>query len=731
MATLILSTAGTAVFGPAGGAIGALIGQQFDQRIFKPGDREGPRLAEINVQTSSYGSQIPKIFGTMRVAGTVVWATDLREDRTREGGGKGRPGTTAYSYSVSFAVALSARPILAVRRIWADGKLLRGGGGDFKSETGFRLHPGGETQAIDPLIAAAEGAGGAPAYRGLALAVFEDFQLADYGNRIPSLSFEVEADTGSVPLARIIGELSEGEAIADSSAALTGYSAQDESVRGAIETLLAALPHQLSDDGAALILSEGPADPLAIDGDLHGAKPGEQGGARVAFERRSAGSVPDEIELRYYEPLRDYQAGLQRARHGGPGRRSERIDLPATLAAPRAKAIAEARLERRWAERVSARLLLPWRQMALRPGSAVRIAGEAGAWRIAGVTLERMAVALDLVRTGGGIAGATDSADPGRAAPDPDLVHGPTTLHLLDLPALDDMLDAAPRLLIAAAGQSPGWRHAALALSLDGGASFESIGRTAPPAIIGEAIDAPAPGQAAMFDSAAAVEIALLHDDMWIEGRSNDALAAGANLALLGDEIIQFGIAEPLGGGRFRLSQLLRGRRGSEWAAANHQPGERFVLLDRASLKRYDAPVAAIGAAVELLATGIGDEQPAAAAMVLAGRSIRPPAPVHLDAARQADGGIAIAWVRRSRIGWAWRDGGDAPLGEEQERWSLTITPDSGAARTAETGAGYYLYSQADQIADGASAASRFEIRVAQLGALAIGEPPAAASFIL
>lgn len=731
MATLILSTAGTAVFGPVGGAIGALIGQQIDQRIFKPGDREGPRLAELNVQTSSYGSQIPRIFGTMRVAGTVVWATDLREDKTREGGGKGRPGTTTYSYSVSFAVALSARPILAVHRIWADGKLLRGAGGDLKSETGFRLHLGGEAQAIDSLIASAEGAGGTPAYRGLALAVFEDFQLADYGNRIPSLTFEVEADTGSVPLARIVGELSDGETVAESSATLAGYSAQGESVRGAIETLLTALPHQLSDDGATLVLAEDSADPLTIDGDLYGAKPGEQGGARVAFERQSAGSVPDEIELRYYEPLRDYQAGLQRARHGGPGRRSERIDLPATLGAPRAKAIAEARLERRWAERASARLLLPWRQMALRPGSAVRIAGQAGEWRIAGVTLEKMTLALDLVRIGGGIAGVADSADPGRAVPDPDLIHGPTTLHLLDLPALDDMLDAAPRLLIAAAGPSPGWRHAALALSLDGGASFESIGQTAPPAIIGEAVDTLAPGQTAMFDSASAVEIALLHEEMWLEGRSNDALVAGANLALLGDEIIQFGIAEPLGGGRFRLSQLLRARRGSEWAAGGHQPGERFVLLDPASLKRYDAPVAAIGAAIELLATGIGDEEPAVAEAVLSGRSIRPPAPVHLDAKRQLDGGIAIAWIRRSRIGWVWSDGGDAPLGEEQERWSLTITPDSGAARTAEIGAGYYLYSQADQIADGAAAASQFEIRVAQLGALAIGEPPAVAAFIL
>ena len=115
MATLVLTAVGTAIGGPIGGAIGAIIGQQFDQNIlFKPQGREGPRLQELAVQTSSYGSQIPRIFGRMRVAGTVVWATDLKETRNREGGGKGQPSTTIYSYSACFAVALSSRRIQGI-----------------------------------------------------------------------------------------------------------------------------------------------------------------------------------------------------------------------------------------------------------------------------------------------------------------------------------------------------------------------------------------------------------------------------------------------------------------------------------------------------------------------------------------------------------------------------------------------------------------------------------------
>lgn len=219
MATLVLTTVGTLLGGPIGGAIGAVLGQTADRMIFAPRGRGGPRLEDLRVQTSSYGTQIPKVFGTMRVAGTVIWATDLIESAS--GGGKG--GGAGYSYAVSFAVAISARPILAVKRIWADGNLLRGEAGDFKTPTGFRLCLGDEDQAVDPLIASAED--DAPAYRGIAYAVFENFELAAYGNRIPSLTFEVEADDGAVSLLAMARELSGGAIGGAAPKELDGYAA--------------------------------------------------------------------------------------------------------------------------------------------------------------------------------------------------------------------------------------------------------------------------------------------------------------------------------------------------------------------------------------------------------------------------------------------------------------------------------------------------------------------------
>lgn len=105
MATLILTAVGTAVGGPIGGALGSILGQQLDRGLFAPKARQGPRLGELAVQTSSYGAALPKLFGRMRVAGSVIWATDLIERRATSGG-KGQPKTVNYAYSANFAVAL-------------------------------------------------------------------------------------------------------------------------------------------------------------------------------------------------------------------------------------------------------------------------------------------------------------------------------------------------------------------------------------------------------------------------------------------------------------------------------------------------------------------------------------------------------------------------------------------------------------------------------------------------
>lgn len=719
MATLILTAAGTALGGPIGGAVGALLGQQIDARLFAPKPRQGPRLGELAVQTSNYGSQIPKLFGTMRVAGTVIWATDLREERSKSGGGKGQPKTVNYSYSANFAVALSARPIVGVRRIWADGKLLRGAAGDFKTATGFRLHSGDEAQAVDPLIAAVEGAGQAPAYRGIAYAVFEDFQLGDYGNRIPSLTFEVEADGAAPTVGSVAAELGEGLFDGGGTTALAGYAAGGDSVRAAIAALAELEPLSLVDDGEALVLtSVDSGEPVTLaEAELGAAAAGA--GGRGEWLRRRGDSVPGEATLAYYDPSRDYQTGLQRATRPGAVLGSDRRSVAAALDAGTAKTLAARRLDRLWAERRSAKVHLGWSRLGLAAGRRLRIAGRPGLWKLVRWTLDRMVLTLELSGLPA-VAGAGAGASPGRPVGQPDLPHGPTSLLLLDLPILAEELPSRPRLLVAAAGAQAGWRSAELSASFDGGASWAAAGTTAPAAMLGTALGAVGAAGAALLDTRHSVEVELLSDSMWLEGRSDSALASGANLAVLGEELIQFGEAAPTGARRFRLSRLLRGRRGTEWAAGLHSAGEPFALIEAESLAAVDAPLGALGGEARLLATGLGDPEGVPAVHEVRGEAMRPPSPVHLRARRLASGDLALSWVRRSRNGWVWLSGSDTPLGEEAEAYRLTLAGD-GFERSLALTSPFYLYTAAEQAADGL--AGPLAVELVQLGTSAPSRP--------
>ncbi len=684
MATLILTAVGSVLGGPIGGALGAIAGQAIDQQLlFKPKGRQGPRLTELAVQTSSYGTPIPLLFGTMRVAGTVIWSTDLIESKKKSSGGKGQPGITNFSYAASLAVLLSARRIIGIGRIWADGKLLRGAGGDLKASTGFRVHTGGEGQAPDPLIAAAEGAGMAPAHRGCAYVVFEMLQLADYGNRIPSLTFEVIADAEPVALGAIAETISDGRV--DGSVTpmpVTGFSAYGDSARGVLETLAVAGGAWFSPQGARLVMRDSDiASHEVVDSGATVA------GVRGSRRRRSVaaiGTVPQTITIAHYDPARDYQTGLQRARRPGAGNRSDRIELPAAMAAGVAKAIAVRALARAEAGRERREIALDWSALRILPGEVVTIAGSTGRWRVSRWSLEGMVVMLELVRLDDAAPLAL-AASSGRVLGAPDLVHGPTILAAFELPGLDDTLLDAPRLLVAAAGSAAGWRRAALLLSTDGGARWSPAGSTAAPATMGVLASSIATAPATLRDLATVIDIDLAHGGMALASADDAALDSGANLALLGDELIQFGCATQISATRWQLSGLLRGRRGTEAAAGAQAIGDRFVLIDADDLLAINVPLAAIGSPVRVMASGVGDiAGPVVADIIPSGASVRPPSPVHLRA-RMAGDGLAISWVRRSRTGWRWIDGADAPLAEEAEAYAISIAPVGGIERRFET----------------------------------------------
>lgn len=211
------AVAGFAIGGPigalAGFQLGASLGGTFsggDKNIKLP-DQEGPRLSDLRIQTSTYGKVIPEIYGSMRLAGNVIWAQPIKEVKNEiistqtQSGGKGGGSsatssqtTVSYSYFCTIAIAICAGPIDEVVRVWADAKIL--GEDVLQSEHGkYNIYLGTEDQLPDPIIESFEGVGKVPAFRDLAYVVIQDFPLADYGNRIPNFSFEVKRTVRVAP----------------------------------------------------------------------------------------------------------------------------------------------------------------------------------------------------------------------------------------------------------------------------------------------------------------------------------------------------------------------------------------------------------------------------------------------------------------------------------------------------------------------------------------------------
>lgn len=202
MATILLQAAGAYLGGLIGGigatlgtAAGALAGYAIDRALLNgSARREGPRLDDPRPFSAEEGIALPRVYGTVRIGGNLIWATRFEETRqTTRQGAKGGPRSTTYSYFANAAFAICEGEIAGVRRIWADGREID------QSEIEVRIHRGTGDQEPDPLIEAKQGSGGAPAYRGTAYAVFERFPVGPYGNRIPQFQFEVMRTVGDLP----------------------------------------------------------------------------------------------------------------------------------------------------------------------------------------------------------------------------------------------------------------------------------------------------------------------------------------------------------------------------------------------------------------------------------------------------------------------------------------------------------------------------------------------------
>lgn len=181
-----------------GFVIGSMAGAAVD-----PQQIQGPRIGEVNAQTSIEGAPRTIIFGVYPVFGNIIQTGQVVKVETSESQGKGGPEVSSERAYRTFAIRICEGPIAGVLRIWEDNKLIydvRDGSAMLAESEKWAankvLYLGGEDQLPDPTLVATVDAD-TPAYRGSAYMVFVSEDVTDRQGSIKQYRFEAAKDVAA------------------------------------------------------------------------------------------------------------------------------------------------------------------------------------------------------------------------------------------------------------------------------------------------------------------------------------------------------------------------------------------------------------------------------------------------------------------------------------------------------------------------------------------------------
>lgn len=492
------------------------------------------------------------------------------------------------------------------------------------------------------------------------------------------------------------------------------------SARDAIEPVLDLYGIAAKEDAGRFVFArEGTQEAVAV-ADMAAA------GARPAVElvRTPDQDLPAEAVLGFRDPFADYQtASVRHLRLGAGGARQHRIGFPGVLEREDADLLLADWMQRRWRERERVVFAVPPAQAAIDPGSVLTLPGSAGGMRFVVDEIEEGLVRTISARQIAGTApGRRRPPDwDGPAAPPP--LFGKPQAILLDLPMLADG-DARDQFR-AALWASP-WRSQALYASPeDTGFALRSVAAT--PAFLGTLAAPVGPGFCGRIDRVGRITVAMHSGELASVSRLQ--LLNGANVAAMRSaagiwEVLQFETAEEIAPSVWELRGLLRGQLGTDDAMlAGAADGADFVLLDQA-VRPAGLLAAEVGLPLNWRAGPTGEDfsgETFAQQRVAGGlRALTPLSPVHLKARRQAEGGLAVSWIRRGRVdadGW---EGEDIPLGEEGEAYRVEVATDTGTRKRSVTvGSPSWIYPSAALSADFPSRPATAVVTVRQTSAAA------------
>lgn len=610
--TVIGGIAGSAIPGVGtalGASIGATIGGLIDAP--KPQRGEAGKLADRRFGGSSYGVGIPKVWGTARVGLNVFWVAKdgdgnhlIEHVETQGGGGKGGGGQSYddFWYSVSLAAIAGEgrrwfpdgsyvdRP-LSLETLWVNDEVAWKQGSSssiLKPDADFFWDGGSEAAGVDPdpEMVARYGmdADDVPGGAGLAKITMPDLSCRRYGNQPPSLSAEVS--TGAANLAQIVSDqlrsvrvpLDRIDVTAAVGTAVTGFVQGEESDPASV------LPPLLEWFGFDLVKVDGKLKLSKRGGAVVATIPASDLGAgvdgakvRIKRTRVDLTSLPGQVKLSYYDKDNAHQAGEASDVRTSDLRpqNTRSVSLALSLAPGEAKAGVGRLLDAAWLEvdRYDLSLMPRWKWLA--PGDSILVPdgsrlvrvrilkmGFSASGEVAVQGVGESIEAYDQTTTGG---------DGGSSTPPPAPEVVASEFVAWSGKEIIDAHRSSARFYVAASG-GKGWSGGRIRWSPDDGETWIDGGSVSRRSAFGEATTA--------LGGADEVTVDISSPLVGLASASDAEVLAGANHAVIGEEIVGYGIASPLGSGVYDLSSLRRGER--DTPTSGHASGDVFVALTSA-----------------------------------------------------------------------------------------------------------------------------------------------------
>jgi hypothetical protein len=223
-----------------------------------------------------------------------------------------------------------------------------------------------------------------------------------------------------------------------------------------------------------------------------------------------------------------------------------------------------------------------------------------------------------------------------------------------------------------------------------------------------------------------ASEIIMQPSGAYVPASSTEgAVVGGANRAFYGNELIAWVDTEDLGDGTYKLTTLLRGLRGTEWAIS--EPGfdfRHFIPID--GLTFVDLPSSAALQLMGFKAVGVHWDEADVPNInhIPRFRSATPFQVYNVRGTRASDGSLTVTWERQTRAVHPIYSAGPSPLLEASQSYEIDVDDSGPVSLGSPYSAGStrtWVYSAAAQTADGFTPGDPVELSIYQIGSLGRG----------